>query len=559
MEINMDPKHKQMLDDVFDAFTMLTDGGIVSLMHVAGGFTRYSASAVELLGLPGEYIPNGAYDWNDYLHPEDRKRYMDVMTPLIEGKTHTYDITYRVRLKAGDYATFRALGAVLRDSDGNPSLIGGALINEGLTQNIDPVTILPNKNAYLRDLNNFINERTQTISLDVGISRFSDITRVHGYTYSNRLLQEISWLLKEIIAERANIYRLNDANFAILSEGLTREELSAIYDMIRYKLQRGIEINGIRNILMANGSMVSTNNFDSNAEAIYSCLIYAYEESKQHAHGDLVDFNGSINYDESSSIRLINDIRDSILNNCEGFHVEYEPVIAADTEHINGAEAKVVWENEKYGVVREEDFLPILERDFVFEELSDYVLKQSLENGVKFLEKDPGYLLCVNVYSAQLETDYFVDNLLYYIEESGFPAKLLSLKFSGDCRLIDPEHMKVTIDRLHENNILVIIDSFGSGTDSISFLKNTHVDAVCLDKQFTEGIESEGRDRDILEHLTKMASTCVEHINIKGVKSKELRDIVKQFPVTTMQGEYYSKPLAFDEMMEKYYSSNLLK
>ena len=182
MEINMDPKHKQMLDDVFDAFTMLTDGGIVSLMHVAGGFTRYSANAVELLGLPGEYIPNGAYDWNDYLHPEDRKRYMDVMPPLIEGKTHTYDITYRVRLNTGDYTTFRALGAVLRDSDGNPSLIGGALINEGLTQNIDPVTILPNKNAYLRDLNNFINAGTQTISLDVGISRFSEITRVHGYT-----------------------------------------------------------------------------------------------------------------------------------------------------------------------------------------------------------------------------------------------------------------------------------------------------------------------------------------------------------------------------------------
>ncbi|MBQ8923220.1 MAG: EAL domain-containing protein [Lachnospiraceae bacterium] len=554
MEINMDPKYKQMLDDVFDAFTMLSNGAIVSLMHVVGGFTRYSASAIELLGLPGEYIPNGAYDWNDYLHPEDRKRYMDVMTPLIEGKTHTYDITYRVRINTGDYSTFRALGAVLRDSDGNPSLIGGVLINEGLTQNIDPVTVLPNKNAYLRDLNKFISEGKQTISLDVGISKFTDITRVHGYTYSNRLLQEISWLLKEIVADRANIYRLNDATFAILSENLTREELSAIYDMIRYRLQRGIEINGIRNILIANGSMVSTNNSDSNAEAIYSCLVYAYEESKQHAHGELVDFNGSINYEESESIKLINDIRDSILNNCEGFHIEYEPVIAADTENVNGAEAKVVWENEKYGIVSEEDFLPILERDFVFEELGDYVLRQSLNDGVGFLEKDKNYLLCINVYSSQLETDYFIDNLLYYIEESGFPANQLSLKFSSDCRLIEPEHMRATIDKLHKHNILVILDGFGSGTDSIAFLKRTHVDAVCLDKQFTNGIESEVRDRVILEHLTKMASTCVEHINIKGVESKELRDILRQFPVTTMQGEYYSAPLTFDEMVEKYYS-----
>lgn len=49
---------------------------------------------MELFGLPGEYIPNGAMDWNDFLHPEDRKRYMDVMMPLLSGGT--------MRLKRGD-------------------------------------------------------------------------------------------------------------------------------------------------------------------------------------------------------------------------------------------------------------------------------------------------------------------------------------------------------------------------------------------------------------------------------------------------------------------------
>ncbi|MBQ7370690.1 MAG: PAS domain-containing protein [Blautia sp.] len=71
-------------------------------MHVDGGFTRYTANAVDLFGLPGEYIPNGAMDWNDYLHPEDRKHYMEVMLPLLEGKSQTYDSTYRVHTKSGD-------------------------------------------------------------------------------------------------------------------------------------------------------------------------------------------------------------------------------------------------------------------------------------------------------------------------------------------------------------------------------------------------------------------------------------------------------------------------
>ena len=50
-DINMDPLQKQMLDDVFDAFSMLSGGNMVSLMHVGGGVTRYTPSAVELFDL----------------------------------------------------------------------------------------------------------------------------------------------------------------------------------------------------------------------------------------------------------------------------------------------------------------------------------------------------------------------------------------------------------------------------------------------------------------------------------------------------------------------------
>lgn len=554
MEINMNPLQKQMLDDVFDAFSMLVSGTMVSLMHVEGGVTRYSAGAVELFGLPGEYIPNGAYDWNDYLHPEDRKRYMDVMLPLMEGKTQTYDITYRVRTKSGAYGNFRAVGAVLRGDDGRPSLIGGAIFNEGLTNNIDPVTILPNKNAYLERLAKLMDAGRRSFSLLVGINGLAQINQIHGYTYGNRVLQETAWLIQEIVKDRCQVFRAEGATFALLTETLSREEVAAIYDMIRYRLQRGIEINGIRNILSANGGMISVFSAGADASAVFSCLHYAYEESRDHKHGDLVDFNGSINYENSESLELINTIRDCVVEDCRGFALEYEPVIDAKTGKMNGAEATIRWEDERFGRVEPEDFMPILERDFIFEELGDFMLRRGLTEGVRFLEKDPGFLLCLNVYRIQLDSDFFLEDLLAYLEETGFPSELLSLKFASDCRYIESGRMREIIDRLHEHNILVIIDGFGSGTDSISFLKNAPVDAVCLDSQFLQGIEDNERDRDILEYLTKMAATCVKHINTKGVDRESLRAILTEFPVTTMQGSLFSEPLTFDQAVEKYYA-----
>lgn len=548
-EINMDPLQKQMLDDVFDAFTMLSNGGIISLMHVDGGFTRYTASAVELFGLPGEYIPNGAMDWTDWVHPEDRKRYLDIMMPLIEGMAQTYDLIYRVRTVNQGYVPFRLVGAVLRGSDGKPSLIGGAMFNDELANNTDPVTMLPNKSSYFKDIKHMMDAGKATVTMQVGVTRFSEINTLHGFSYGNRLLQEIGWLLQETVEDRAKVYRLDDASFGLLFETVSKEETAAIYDHIRYSFQRGIEVNGIRNILVCAGGLVTTYNAESSPETVYSCLNYAYRESRQHGHGDLVDFNGNTNQSGQKTLEMINAIRDSVLEDCRGFSMVYEPVVSVQKDWMNGAEASICWEDEVYGKVSGSRFLPVLERDFVYEELGEFILRRSLEDGVRFLEKDPNFLLCVDVYRMQLETDYFVDDLTRMLEQTGFPPAQLSLNLMGDYRSIDPDQMARIVRELHEKNILIIIDNFGSGTDSIGFLKSYPVDAVSLDVRFVEGIEKEGRDRDILQHLTHLASDCVDYINIKGVSSERICQIVKSFPITTLQGSFFSQPVTAEDIL----------
>ena len=548
--IDMNPLYKQELDDAFDAFTMLAGGSIVTLMHVKGGYTRYTANAMDLFGFPGEYIPNGAMNWNDYLHPEDRKRYMDVMGPLAEGKTRTYDITYRVRLRTGEYANFRAVGAVLRDRDGEPSLIGGMLVNQGRTEVVDPVTILPNKNAYLEELSRRMQGNRPTLTMQVGVSKFSRVNQEYGYTYGNRVLQEISWLLQETVENRAAVFRLEGAAFALLFESMTRDEAAAIYDHIRYSLQRGVEVNGIRTILSACGGLISTFNADANAETIYSCLDYAYTESKRRMHGDLVDFNGSYSHEGTEVLKRLNTIRDCVLDDCQGFHMEYLPVVDAKTGWMNGAEAGVYWENPTFGRIDGPDFLPVLERDFAFEELGDFILRQALTDGVRFLEKDPGFLLCVDVYRMQLETGYFVDELRQLLDETGFPASQLSVNFTGDYRALDAAHMTEIIDRLHEVGVLVIIDDFGSGRDSVRLVKDVPVDGVSVDVRFTGGVETPGRDRDILLHLTELAKDCVQYVNIRGVDSEAVRTALRGLPVTTLQGRYFAGGVSAVQIQE---------
>ena len=112
--------------------------------------------------------------------------------------------------------------------------------------------------------------------------------------------------------------------------------------------------------------------------------------------------------------------------------------------------------------------MPVLERDFIYEELGDFILERGMSDGMRFLEHDPSFLLCLNVSRIQLESGYFIDTLVHYLRATGFPPRQLSLKFDG-CRFIGMERLKSIIEALHERGILTIIEDFGSGSDSIGF------------------------------------------------------------------------------------------
>ena len=552
--MQMNPMQKQMLDDVFDAFQMISGGALVSLMHAEGGVTRWSPGAVELFGLPGEYVPNGAMDWGDYVHPEDRKRYLDVMTPLAEGVLHSYDLTYRVRTKTGEYYHFRNVGSVLRNEQGKPSLIGGILINQGLTESTDPITVLPNKYAFYGDLNDLMARDGKAIALLLGVSKLSRINENHGYSYGNRVLQEIAWLVQETVGERGKVYRMDAATFAVVSETLSREELAAIYDSIHLKLQRGIRVEGNRHNLIANGGLISIGGTHTDPATIYSCLGYAYRESKLHKHGELVDFNGSVKYDVNESLEMVNVIRDCIVDGCKGFLLDYQPVVDTKTGKILGAEALVRWEGEPYGEVEPMEFLPILENDFVFEELGSWILRTAMTDGRKLLEKAPDFQLGVNISASQVEDEYFIDSVTELLGETGFPAKNLSLEITKGCRLLDFDRLHSVAEALHKLGIRVGEDDFGAGFESIGFLKRFAADYIKFDRELVRDIETDDADRETMLHLAECAAARGTTVIAKGVETAGMRDILKSCRIGSAQGNLYSKPMSFAGIMDEFFS-----
>jgi PAS domain S-box-containing protein len=90
----------------------------------------WSPAFRHLLGFDSENeFPNTLGSWSSRLHPEDKERTLGAFSRHLNDHSGAtpYDITYRLKLKNGDYRWFRARGETKRDAQGKPLRVAGAL------------------------------------------------------------------------------------------------------------------------------------------------------------------------------------------------------------------------------------------------------------------------------------------------------------------------------------------------------------------------------------------------------------------------------------------------
>ncbi len=544
---------KKILDDWFDAFTVLGRGNYVLVRDVKGNLCRYSPAAVEIFGLSGEYVPADEIDWTNWIHPEDRFRYTHAHNKLVDGTSKSYDATYRTRLKDGSYAAIRYVGTSIFDADGEPEIVGGLLINEGLTENTDPVTILRNRYGFFRDIAAAVELKRKCVVVLCGITRMDRINEQHGYNFGNALLQEAAWFLQEAVGQDGTVYRMDGAKFAFLTESLSPEEVAVRYEKFRRAAQTGLPVENVRQVLNVAGGMFSFTGGNVNEHTIYYCLLFAFNNSKIYHNGKLVNYNGARGLKTNESLEMLDEVRNCILLDCENFSLRYQPIFDAQTEKLTSIEALLCWHSDRFGDVPPSAYVPVLENDFLFEELGYWILRRAMEDGRRLLAKNPELILSVNISPAQIVDDLLIEEIDKISEATKFPLNNLCFELTQSCRRIEPYILRRIVRALKRKGILCLIDDFGSGVASIDFLRDLSPDFVKLEKSYVTDIRDEkSGNLQIVRHLSEMSVELGTKVCLKGIENAAIRELIRKFPVTNVQGHFWAEAMSLDEIEQKF-------
>lgn len=538
------------LDTLFKAFSSVADDVYVYLCDMRYDLSRWSSTAVELFGLPSEYMYAAGDIWETRIHPDDKEVYHAGIKDIFNGIYNSHDMQYRARKVNGDYDVCTCHGMVLRDEKDNPDYFVGTIRNHGMHSQVDTLTGLRNLYGFMEDIRmNLRKEQEMEITL-IGISKFSEINEIYGYNFGNRILQQFARHLYETVGNTGAVYRLDGTKFAIAGFTYSSDEVRERYARLRNHFRKGYIVDGRNIILDLNAGHITVDNFSVDDQTIYSCLNFAYTESKSKMQGDMFEFYNNLNDENKHRLEKLHEIRGSILKDYKGFYLLYQPVVDSNNEKIIGAEALLRWKNDKYGVVPPDHFIPMLEKDPLFPQLGKWILQTAIDAAKIVLKSNPDFMINVNLSYTQMEKPDFVDMVLEVLEQSEFPAEHLCLEMTERCRLLDINLLKNVVVNLRGHGVKIALDDFGTGFSSVGVIKFLPFDIIKIDRTFVRRIEEDELEQKLIQNFVNVASTFGAKVCVEGIETEGMKDILKTYNVQSFQGYFYSKPMELADFLE---------
>ena len=406
-----------------------------------------------------------------------------------------------------------------------------------------------NQYGFFEDLQSNLNRHQSMKVFMIGINKFTEVNEVYGYHFGNRVLQECARFIYDIVGNDGSVYRIDGAKFAVITGVASVEKITQSYETARNYFRSKFVVDGVELVLELNAALLQVPNFDIDTTTIFTCLNFAYTESKTRRQGDLVEFYNDLNDQKRSRLEKLNAIRASIPHGYSGFFLLYQPVVDAKTEHLIGGEALLRWKNDEYGVVPPDHFISLLEADPLFPQLGEWILRRAIDAGKQIMERYPDFAINVNLSYTQLEKPDFCDMVFSVLSETGYPAEHLCLEITERCRLLDINMLKNALVSLKSRGVKIALDDFGTGFSSVGLIKTLPFDIIKIDRTFVQQIEKDDMERELIQHFSGLASTFGAKVCVEGVETDGMRDILQKFHVQSFQGYFYAKPLPLDEFL----------
>lgn len=415
----------------------------------------------------------------------------------------------------------------------------------------DALTGLPNRTLFQAqleaELQKAISNKARIGLLLVQIDRFKVINDSLGQRFGDRLLQEIGRRLTIAAGRESIVARIGGAEFALVVENISVDDLPTIAQRVMSKLATeysffGYSLNVSCNMGIGSFPKDGTD-CDSMMRAAETALCCAREEGLN----TYKIFTDAMNEEVQELFRLERGLRDALAN--EELFLVYQPQVDLRTGQITGLEALIRWKHPQEGLILPGRFIGVAETSGLIVPIGEWVLRTACAQARKWQEAGlPPVPIAVNVSAIQFRQQGFSELIRSILNDSGLRPEYLELELTESLLMSNADVMFSTIQELKEMGVMLAIDDFGTGYSSLGYLRQFKVNRLKIARSFIQDVSVDADDAAITTAIINMAKALNLSVLAEGVENEEQLSFLESQQCFTIQGFYFSKPVAVDEI-----------
>ena len=532
----------QIFQEMISRISKLSQDSYLMVTDMQHNLTFVPESTAEFLGIPSGWCEDGyKIVLEKSVHPYDCPEYTEEMKKRLRGINLENDLYIRMG-KDKKYVMTQIITDMILEQGKNRYFIV-LLRNQNVIPEIDPLTDLYGQVKFEKDIVDYIQQGRKVAVLEIEIDHMNDINILYGTNYSDRIQKVLAYRFIYMMDADKAVYRMGNSNYAFILRDASREEAAAFLDKIRARLEESVVLENNHFDLKIYASGIILDHYEGEISTVQSKLEYVLGKMRTRRDHKLMFFNDLVQINGDVDLDLMKVIHQSVLNQCDGFYVEYQPVVHAQTGEIAGAEALVRWKKEPYGIVPPGMFIDWLESNPCMYDLGNFVLKQALTDAVEFRKSNPDFFINVNMSAKQLERKTFCGVVMALLKETGFPAGQLCLELTERCRSMPVSVMEEKLLYLKQHGVRLAMDDYGTGSASSSVLLQTPMDEIKIDMSFIRGITDNQTKQALVRSMVDFANKADLKSCLEGVEDEKLQNYLRSFGATWFQGYYYSRPV----------------
>ncbi len=483
---------------------------------------------------------NGIDDILKYIHPNDQSSVKNAIQLIMNRDSEVIDVSFRVQNRSGIHWV-NCRGNVVRDEMDNHFAVIGRISQNAVKHLYNPITALFNKIKLKKDLQDEVINKFNYLML-IDINNFSEINLKHGSDYGDKLLKTLAEELEKRFL-MWQIYHAEKDRFVVLLNIDGNKELQVIFNQIKKELSDKCVISAS---VVPNAEKIYIS-----ADNIYDYAVQVLNSSKKTSVGQLHFFSEDSLLERFYTVELLEELKASIKNKFKGFSLVYQPQINSKDFSIFAAEALLRFYSDATGAVYPNDFIPVLERTGLINEVGLWVIDQALRQCKKWQKYVPDFKISVNISPRQLENKYIVTQITKLLSKHQLSGDALILEITESEQL--SETVMSVLEKLYLSGIQIAIDDFGKGYSNLSNLKHVNASILKIDRVFVKDVKENSYNYNLIYNILKFAESNSLKVCLEGIETLEELLVLSSLNADILQGYLFDKPCAADVLETKYF------